>query len=716
MSGYSVGLGTGQRLPVVLQMEAAECGLACLAMVSVFHGHRFSLSELRRRFPVSRKGTTLKALVTMAQQLKLDARGVSLDLDHLDQLRLPCVLHWDMNHFVVLKSVSRHRIVVHDPAVGERSMDREDFSKHFTGVALELSPAVDFAPEERKEKLRLGDLLGRVVGLKRGVAQVVALALALEVVSVVMPFQVQWVIDHALLSADRELITVLGLGFLLLVVLRAAISALRSWLVVTLSTHLNFQWLGNVFAHLMRLPLEYFEKRHLGAIMQNFGSVTHIQETLTNGFVQALVDGLMVVGTVVVMFIYSPQLTLLALAAVAVYALVHALVFPAQRNAAAEELTCESKQNTHFMESARGVQSVRLFGRVAERRMGWLNMLADQFNASLRGQRITILHQTVNTLLFGLLRVGMIWLAALAVMRREFTVGMLFAFLSYADQLVARSGGLVDRWFEFRMLKLHMERVADIVGSPVEEAGAQDEVELQRVDNALEVRGVSYRYSSAEADVLDKVSFEIAAGEFVAITGPSGCGKTTLVKVLLGLLQPADGEVLLGGVSLKRVGLDNYRRIIGTVMQEDTLFTGSIADNICFFDPTPDMERIVEVAKLAAIHDEIEQMPMAYGTLVGDIGSGLSGGQKQRVLLARALYRQPRILVLDEATSHLDVDNERSVNAAVRELKLTRIVVAHRPETIRAADRVIMMERGRVVAHAAADAANASPATAADAA
>ena len=701
MSGYSVGLGAGRRLPVVLQMEAAECGLACLAMVAVWHGHRFSLSELRRRFPVSRKGTTMKALVTMARQLGLDARGLSLELAHLDQLALPCILHWDMNHFVVLKSVSRQRVVVHDPAVGERSLDLEEFGRHFTGVALQLTPAADFAPEQKGERLRLSDLLGRVVGLKRGVAQVVALAIALEVVAVVMPFQMQWVVDHALLSADRELITVLGLGFLLLVMLRTAISTLRGWLVMTLSTHLNFQWLGNVFAHLMRLPLAYFEKRHLGAIMQNFGSVTHIQETLTNGFVQALVDGLLVVGTLVMMAVYSPQLTLVSLAAVLLYALVHLLVYPIQRNAAAERLTCASKQNTHFMESARGVQSVRLFDRTSERHMGWMNMLADEFNANLRVQRITLLHQGVETLLFGVLRVALIWLAALAVLRREFSVGMLFAFLSYADQLVARSGALITRLSEFRMLRLHMERVADIVRTPVERTGGPGEADLAHIAASIEARGLCFRYSEAEAEVLDGVSLKVEEGEFVAIAGPSGCGKTTLVKLLLGLLEPTRGEVLVGGLALERAGLANLRRIVGTVMQEDMLFTGSIADNICFFDPTPDMALVVEVARLAAIHDEIEQMPMGYGTLVGDIGSGLSGGQKQRVMLARALYRRPRILVLDEATSHLDVDNESSVNTAVRGLKLTRIVVAHRPETIRAADRVIHMAHGRVVDAAA---------------
>ena len=695
---YRIGLGRRHRLPVVLQMEAAECGLACLAMVAVYHGHRFSLSDLRRRFPVSRKGSTLKSVLGMAEQLGLAGRGVKADVDQLDRLRLPCLLHWDMNHFVVLKSVGRHSVVVHDPAVGERRVDRVSLGRHFTGVALELSPRADFTPERGGRAPRLGDLLGRVVGWKRGLAQVLALAVALEVVAVAMPLQLQWTVDHALAAADRPLLTLLGLGFALLVVLRTAIAALRAWLLSVLSTDFNFQWLGNVFGHLMRLPLDYFEKRHLGAIMQNFGAVSHIQTTLTQAFVQALIDGALVLGTLGMMAAFSLPLAAVAVAALAGYAVVHALLFPLQRHAAAERLTCEARQQTHFLESVRGVQSVRLFGRDAERRMGWLNMLADQFNAGLTVQHLGTLQQAASHLLFGLLRVALVWLAARAVLRNEFTVGVMFAVLSYADQVVLRGAALVERWAEWRLLRLHMERVADIVTTPAEDAGAVDETDADRLEASLEVRSVAYRYAADEGAVLHDVSLAVRAGEFVAITGPSGCGKTTLVKILLGLLAPTAGDVLFGGRPIHRVGLANVRAQIGTVMQEDGLFTGSIADNICFFDPAPDMARITEAARLAAVHDEIEALPMGYGSLVGDIGTGLSGGQKQRVLLARALYRRPRVLVLDEATSHLDVDNERDVNTALRGLQLTRIVVAHRPETMAAADRVIRLEGGRVVA------------------
>jgi ATP-binding cassette, subfamily B, bacterial CvaB/MchF/RaxB len=689
--------GARSSLPVILQTEAAECGLACLAMIACYYQLQTDLASLRRRFSVSLKGATLKSLIAMAKALQLTTRPLKLDLEHLADLKLPCVLHWDMNHFVVLKSVSGSRVRIHDPAVGERSVSLQEFGKHFSGIALEVAPGTDFVPAKQIQRFTILGLMGRVVGLRRGLAQIILLAVALEVTFVVAPLYMQFLIDQALVAADRNLITVLGLGFILLVVIQASISAFRAWAIAVLNINLNFQWFGNVFAHLLRLPLEYFEKRHLGDIVSRFGSVATIQKTITTGFVQAIVDGMLAISMLAMMVLYSAKLAAIALIAVILYGLLRWAVFRPLRDATAEQIIHAAKQQTHFLESARGAQALRLFGRNEERRVGWMNHLAEQFNAEVRIQRIAVSYQTANTLLFGIERVVLIWLAALAVIQSEFSVGMLFAFIAYKDQFSTRMAGLVDKAFEFRMLRLHGERLADIVLTETEQDHAADEIEDARIAPSIEVRNVSFRYSPLDPLVLDSVSFSIQAGESVAIAGASGCGKTTLVKVMLGLLNPAEGDVLVGGVPIKQLGLENFRRIVGTVMQEDSLFTGLISENITMFDPLPKQDRVEECARLAAIYDEICAMPMGFNTLVGDIGTGLSGGQKQRLLLARALYKSPRILVLDEATSHLDVVNEGAVNKAVRALNLTRIVVAHRPETLSMADRVLVLDRGKLV-------------------
>lgn len=667
-----------------------------MAMVCSYWGHRIDVSTMRRRFSVSLKGVTLKAMVAMAQALGLQARPLKLDVPHLARLRLPCILHWDMDHFVVLKKVGRSSVVIHDPAVGERRVTMTALSSHFTGIALELTPGSTFQSRNEEQRFTLASLMGRVVGLRRGLAQIILLAVSLQICSLIAPFYLQWIVDEALIAADRDLITVLGAGFLILVLMQTAIGAVRSWVTTVLSTSLNFQWLGNAFAHLMKLPLPYFEKRHLGDIVSRFGSIQTIQRSLTTQFVEGIVDGLLVVGTLVIMLLYSVQLTVVALGAVTMYAVLRWTVFHALREATAEQIVHAARQQTHFLESARGVQSVRLFGRAEERRIGWMNALAEQFNADLRIAKLSISYQTAHTLLFNAERIIVIWLAALAVLDTRFSVGMLLAFISYKDQFSQRMASLIDKLFELRMLRLHGERVADIVLTDPEESSQDVEVDPERIVPTLEVRNVSFRYADGEPHVLKDCNLIIPAGQCLAITGSSGCGKTTLVKILLGLLKPTEGEILVGGVKLENLGLQNFRQTIGTVMQEDQLFSGSIADNITFFDPRPDQERVQTCSRLAAVHDEIASMPMGYNTLVGDIGTGLSGGQKQRILLARALYKDPKLLVLDEATSHLDICNEQIVNAAIKRISLTRILVAHRPETIAMAQRVVVLEHGRI--------------------
>ena len=633
----------------------------------------------------------------MAQGLGLQTRPLKLDMQHLPELKLPCVLHWDLNHFVVLKSVSKKQAVILDPAVGERLLALEEFAKHFTGVALELTPGSEFKKIEEVQKFTLMSLMGQVVGLNSGLLQLLLLGLALQVCALVAPFYMQWLVDEALLAADKDLVTVLGLGFLLLVIVQTSITAVRSWVTTVLATNLNFQWLGNTFAHLMRLPLPYFEKRHTGDIVSRFGSIQTIQRSLTTQFVEGMIDGIMVIGTLIVMLLYSPQLTAVTCVAVALYALLRWTVFRRLREANSEQIIHAAKQQTHFMESVRGVQSLRLFNRIEERRAGWMNSLTDQFNAELRISRLAVSYQTANTLLFNAERVIVLWMAALAVLDTRFSVGMLFAFISYKDQFSSRLAALIDKLFELRMLKLHGERVADIVLTEPEKDENLLEIDIERITPQIDIKNLCFRYSDSEPFILKELNLQIPAGQCVAITGPSGCGKTTLLKLMLGLIEPTEGEILVGGIQLKQLGLQNYRQLLGTVMQEDQLFAGSVADNICFFDPMPDQHRIEYCAQQAAVHAEIAMMPMGYHTLVGDIGTGLSGGQKQRILLARALYKQPKLLVLDEATSHLDIWNEQAVNAAIVQLALTRIIVAHRPETIAMAERVIVLQGGAVV-------------------
>ncbi len=693
LQGLRTGFGA-QRLPMLLQTEAAECGLACLAMVAAYHGLRSDLQTLRRRFTLSLRGATMVDLVRMADGLQLNARALRVELDQLDQLVLPCVLHWDLNHFVVLKEVRRSHVVLHDPARGVRRVPLAEVSRRFTGVALELTPRADFRPRTERQALSLRALLGHVSGLKRSLLQIFVLALALEVFVLLAPFFMQWVVDGVVVSADRDLLLTLGLGFGLLVLLQVGTGALRSWAVLHLSSTLNLQWLGNVFAHMMRLPVDWFEKRQTGDVLSRFGAVQQIQQTLTTSFIEAVLDGLLVLVTLTMMAVYSPLLSAVAVGSVALYALLRWAFFRPLRDASEEAIVHEARQSTHFLESLRGVAAIKLFNRQEDRQARFMNLVVDAMNADIVKRKLELLFGVLHKLVFGLERVAVIWIGALLVLDQRFTVGMLFAFFAYKEQFALRFSALIDKAVELKMLRLQAERLADIVLSEPEQ---RDAPPLRRELPAhIELAGLRFAYSDGEPPVIDGLDLSIEPGESVAIVGPSGCGKTTLLKLMLGILAPQGGEVRVGGVPLRQLGLPAWRDMIGTVMQDDQLFAGSIADNISFFDAQPDLDRIEQCARLAAVHDEIETMPMGYHTLIGDMAVSISGGQKQRILLARALYKQPRFLFLDEATSALDVDREREVNQAIRALDITRVVIAHRPETIAAASRVVVLGEGRV--------------------
>ena len=679
----------------ILQSEASECGLACLAMIGAHHGNHHSLRELRARFGTSLNGVSLRRMIEVGGLLGLQARPLRLDLDHLGQLVLPCVLHWDLNHFVVLERVGHKRVRIVDPGLGRRTLDLAEVSRHFTGVALELTPTQDFRARPKPPSISFRQLSGKISGFRRSLAMLFAFSIALQLLVLLAPFLMQWIVDQVLVSGDRDLLSVLGLAFGGALLLQVAIGLARGWAVVHLATRLGLQWSANIFSHLLRLPLSFFEKRHVGDVVSRMDSVATIQRTLSTTFVESVIDGVMTLVTLALMLLYSWKLALVTLVAVVLYAALRALSYRRLREGSERRLIAAAKQQSHLLESIRGMQSIKVAGSSASRRSVYLNLMQDTANRDVWLWQNEVIFSGASHLVFGLERIAVIWIGALLAMDSVFSVGMLIAYLSYKDEFATRISSLIDKGVELRMLRLHGERLGDIaLAEPEREP---DHHPPLPGDTSLLVDGLGFRYAEGEPWILKHCNFRVAPGESIAIVGASGCGKTTLMKVLLGLLEPEEGKVLIGGIDLQRLGAAHFRRMVGVVMQEDQLFAGTLAENIVFDDDVLDMDRIEQAARLAAIHDEILAMPMGYHTLIGDMGTTLSGGQKQRVILARALYRQPRLLFLDEATSHLDTHGEQLVNAAIRELQLTRIIIAHRPETIASADRILVMHQGRIV-------------------
>ncbi|ODT24797.1 MAG: ABC transporter [Hyphomicrobium sp. SCN 65-11] len=677
----------GRRLPVITASEAAECGLACIAMISRYHGHDVDLNGLRQRYALSLAGASLKSLMEITDKLGFSTRALRVELGALDKVRLPAIVHWDLNHFVVLKSVGRRKLVVHDPALGVRVFSPEEFSKHFTGVVLELARAETFEPVSARMPMKLSMLWSRMTGWWPALAQVLVLSVALQIVTFVAPLQMQLVVDEALASVDRDLLTVIALGFGALVVIQAAIEALRSWALRVFGHLLSFQISGNLVRHLLRLPSDYFEKRHAGDIISRLGSTKPIQDAITQGVVGTVIDGIMACVAAVILFFYSTTLAMIVIAAVLINMALNLALFPRMKQRMEEEILAEAKEQTHLMESVRAATTLKLLGREAVRESGWRNLHADSTNASIAVGKLTISQSLIQSIVTGLQTVIVIYVAGRLILDGQgFSVGMLFSFLSYRQTFTDRANALVNQLMQFRFLRLHLDRLADIVTTPTELSGASSEP--AEVRGHVRLKDVSFRYGATDPLVLEDINLEISPGDYVAIHGASGGGKSTLLKLLLGLNQPSDGMIELDGQRATAERWRAWREKVGVVAQDDRLLSGTLADNIGGFDPDLDMQRVVAAAVAAQVHNDIVRMPMQYLTLVGDMGSTLSGGQRQRVLLARALYRQPKILILDEGTANLDEQNEELIADLIDQMPITRIVVAHRPALLRRAKRV----------------------------
>jgi len=662
-------------------------------MVASFHGHRVDLNTLRRRYPVSLNGVTLRSLIQLATHMGMVGRPLRFEIGHLRQLRLPTVLHWDMSHFVVLKSVSRKGITIHDPGLGVKLLTVAEASKHLTGVALELSPAEGFVQRDERARLPLSVFWSQLSGSGHALLQVFLLSVVLQILALAAPFYMQITIDEVIARGDVDLLLVLALGFGLLMLVRVASTALRSLVLLIVQNVLHFQLGARLFHHLIRLPASFFEKRHIGDILSRFTSLQPIRNLLAEGMIAAVIDGIMALLTLAMIFVYSPVLAFIVVGAFLLYATLRLALYRILWLRTEATIQASAQENSNFIESIRAIQCLKLFNRESEREGQWLNRYAEVVNASVRLGRAKIAFSTVNELIFGLETIVTIYLAARLVLANQLTLGMIFAFMAYRQNFIDKSVALVEKALDFRILGLHLERLSDIALTPCERGHDRPLSYTRPILGRIELRNLFFRYAESEPFVLEDINLSVEPGEFITIMGPSGGGKTTLVKVMLGLLEPTSGEVLVDGIPLSTVGARAFREQVAAVMQDDQLLSGSVADNICFFDPDYNQDKLFQCARLAGIHDEIMAMPMTYNSLVGDMGSSLSGGQKQRVLLARALYREPRIIFLDEGTAHLDVENERRISESLRQLRMTRISVAHRPDIASGADRIVRVFR-----------------------
>lgn len=673
-------------VPVVHQTESSECGLACLSMICGHYGKNIDLISLRRQFNLSARGTSLSGIKGMAEELGMLTRALSLELHELGGLQVPCILHWNFNHFVVLVRVKRNRFVLHDPARGRRIVGQEEMSQYFTGVALEIWPGSEFTVETVNNRINIRTLIHSIYGIKSTLAKIFCLSVMIEAINLIIPVGTQLVMDHAILAGDKGLLTLICAGLIFFILLRAATGVLRSWSSLVMGTLIDVQWQSGLFNHLMRLPLGYFERRKLGDIQSRFGSLDTLRVTFTTSVVGAIMDGIMVTGVLCMMILYGGTLTWIVLGFTAIYVLIRLVTYGYYRQLSEDKIVRSARSSSYFMETLYGIATVKIQGLAELRGAHWLNLKIDAINSGIKLARMDLFFGGISTLVAACDQVIILWLGTCLVIDNQMTIGMFVAFGAFRGQFSDRVTSLTNFILQLRMMSLHNERIADIAMHEREAKKPDLDIKSAMCPVSLDAAELSYRYDSHSPPVFSNLTFSVAPGESVAITGPSGSGKTTLMKVLCGLSEPDIGKVMIDGKDIRQIGVNNYQKIIACVIQDDRLFSGSVRENICGFSEEIDEDWMIECTRASYIHDVIIKMPMGYDTLIGELGEGLSGGQKQRIFIARALYRKPGILFMDEATSSLDTESERFVNGAIKRLNITRVIIAHRETTLRSVD------------------------------
>ncbi len=688
------------QVPMLLQTEAAECGLMCIAMVAGYYGETPEVAYLRREHRISMRGASFEQLMRLAGLLKLSSRALRVDVAALKEVPKPCVLHWDGQHFVVLVKTGTNRVVVNDPAYGKRVMSWRKLKEHFSGAVLELTPTHEFteANSRTPPKLKFWELTGKVVGLKKSLWQLFALGLGIETVVLVMPFFMQWVTDHAVVTGDRDLLFALVWGFAALTVIRSLLEGVRAWAVAVMSTWFNVQWTANIFSHLLRLPILYYQRRHMGDIVSRFGVIAQIQNTMTVSFIAAIVDGLMAIGTLGMLALYSLPLAGIVLLATLLYAALRAARYQAQRNLSFESIVHSAKQESVFMETVRAMPTIRAQSHEAVRISHWMNMVVNTKNSQLQQHRFAIIFHTLQSLLTGLAHVIVVGFASLAIMEGKFSVGMMLAFIAYAHQFSARSVGLIDRLFDLKLLEVQGRRLLDIVHQmPEQDTNLSLLPPMVLTKPVLEMREFRFKYGDADYLILNGLNLRVEKGQLLVIQGAPGCGKSTLIQALLGFFPVSGGEVFLGGVAMRKMGLHNYRAHLGAVLTDDKLLAGTVAENICLFAPDPDMDRIEDCARRVGLFEEINNLPMRFFTIVGDLGGALSNGQRQRLCLARALYKQPAFLILDEPLSQIGDARRDAILANLLQTGLGIVMTAQLGDKPVAATHLLRMQNGKLL-------------------
>src|SRR6266487_4157 len=686
-----------RRVPQLNQMTMVECGAACLAMILSYYGRKTSVSEVSTHCEIGRDGLSALSIVKAARAYNLRVRAISLPQNDFRFVTLPAIVHWEFNHFLVVEGWSSKHVHVVDPARGRRRITREEFDAGFTGVVIMFEPGADFEREREDRKISLsGYLLQYIRQTPWTLIQVMGTSLCLQALGLVFPLLTKFLIDQVLPNRQVSIMVVLGVGMIMILLSQVVTTFLREWLLVYLHARLDTHMMVSFFEHLLRLPYSFFQQRSSGDLLTRLGSNTVIRDTLSNQLISTILDVSTVVIYLCILLWQSPPFGIMTLVIGALQAVLLLGSTRPIQELMSRELAAQGKAQGYTAEALVGMATTKAAGAEQRSMDRWSNLFFNQLNISVRRSLISAVIGAAMTTLGSFSSLALLWLGTTQVLSGAMSIGTMFALNTLAASFLAPLNSLVSSGQQLQLVRAHLERITDIMETEPEQ-NIQIVQQPPQLSGNIRLDHVSFRYAPDTPFVLRSINLTIRAGQKVAIVGRTGSGKSTLGRLLLGLYLPTEGTIYYDGLPLSCMNYQEVRRQFGVVLQDSTIFSGSVLQNITLNNPTMTVEQAAMAAEVAAIHEDIVQMPMGYETFVSEGGSALSGGQRQRLSLARALANHPTILLLDEATSHLDVITERKVEQSLQQLSCTQIIIAHRLSTIRNADLILVLDQGRVV-------------------
>ena len=679
-------------LPVIHQTEAAECGLACVAMISGYYGYQIDLSSLRRSHPVSAGGATLEKILNLASDLGLSARPLKLELSEIKELQLPAILHWNLNHFVVLNKIKGNKCIIHDPASGERVYSINELSNHFTGIAAEFSPNKDFKKTDLREINKIWDLFSVTPGFYKSVSMVLVLSLMVQLAALAIPFYLLLTIDLGLSRRDPDWLLILAFAFLMIHLSKAIVVLMRGYAVMYFTNQIGAQMVFNVFQHFIRLPIDFFNRRNMSDLVSRFGSVDTIRTIITQDLLGSIVDGIFSIITLIFLFIISPTLFFITITALAAFVGFRYALRPFQKERKIRAQTARSSYNNKVMSDLSAIRLTKMYCNEREVSSNFQNEYSKVINSEANQEKMKIVVEFGQAVIFGIDQVATMYIGSTMVTNLELSVGQFMTYIFLKMALWATMTSFWGKFVEMYQIKFHLQRIADITFHQPEFEKLPVSPFKTRIKGGIEARDIGYTYAGFNNKVIDKFNLSVACGDIVALQGRSGSGKTTLLKALAGLIPVDEGRILVDGVDVNALGLREYRSDVAAIFHSDKLLQGSLEYNISLSRERVDKERLEFAAKLAKIDEVIDGLPMKYNTQAGDMSTLLSAGQVQRLLIARAIYKQPRILLLDEAMSNLGNEMAAEILRDITGLKITVILTTHNPEILKIADRVVNIE------------------------